>query len=505
MTTWNRAIASGIGDVAVNPGDATVWVAGKDNGTIWFSKKPNNDYAGKQFTQISASGFRRLSVWSPSDFPAGELWAVGANGTVWHCRYDTDKNAFNSEWVKTPANGVVDIAVASNGLVWLASQDGSIFFSDDRCATLHKTQASGMNRVSVGPDGTLWAVGSNGTLWSCNLQTTPSYQEKWVKTAASGMGDVGVHPFLGTVWLAGKNGTIWYSTDRGKNFTWVEDASGFESVAAGSLNSGVDVWGVGGNETLWYKTPELTDTIKKTKYFNIRYDKSLGQAGIDASNGLAQVVDGVYEQQAALFGLSTPPASITLTVWAMTGGGLSEGMSGIDIYAAASAAGEPSYDLGQARYVFAQESAEVCMRAQKGGWYPSDSKGEALSRFLGELAFPGSAVKYGYATGQSWVNQVDRGDWVTHNENNDTTDFATGCAILFLNYMTSQLHLDLRKIIADKSAFLSQVYTNLTGNSNAYGPFRDIMERHFPAKTSFQSFPPPGYPYALSDNPFPLS
>lgn len=196
---------------------------------------------------------------------------------------------------------------------------------------------------------------------------------------------------------------------------------------------------VNGYRARWLPCPGIGSDISKTTK---RFDEN-GRRPWDrsdcTSSGLAQIVDGVYEQQAALFGLSTPPASITLTVWAMTGGGLSEGMSGIDIYAAASAAGQRSYDLGQARYVFAQESAEVCMRAQKGGWYPSDSKGEALSRFLGELAFPGSAVKYGYATSQSWVNQVDRGDWVTHNENNDTTDYATGCAILFLNYMTSQL------------------------------------------------------------------
>ena len=71
--------------------------------------------------------------------------------------------------------------------------------------------------------------------------------------------------------------------------------------------------------------------------------------------------------------------------------------------------------------------------------------------------------------------------------------------------MTTQRKLDLTKIIADRSPFLSQIYTNLTGESDGYRSFRNLMEQHFPAKTSFQSFPPPHYPYTLpSDNPFPL-
>jgi photosystem II stability/assembly factor-like uncharacterized protein len=510
MTTWNQATASGIGDVAASPRDATVWVAGKDNGTIWFSKKPNRDYAGKQFTQMQASRVKRLSVWqteSPSDFPSGELWAIGEQGAAWHCRYDTGTKRFLSDWTRTPTAGMADVTVSPDGTVWFAGQDGSIFFSIDRGVTLHKTQASGMSRICAGPDGTVWAVGSNGTLWSCTLSPPafPLNSDQWVQTPASGMGDIGVHPFFGTLWLAGKNGTIWYSTDRGRNFTRVEDASGFESVAAGTLNSGVDVWGVGVNATLWYKTPEYA-AAAPTKYFHIQYDKSLGQAGVDASNGLAQVVDQIYQQQATLCGLSIIPAPVQLTVGAITGGGVSGGTASIDIHTAANAdSGLASYDLSQARYVFASESAEICMRAQNGGWNPSNSKGEALSRYLGEAAYPGAGARYGYLTAKSWINQLDRGDWVTVNRGDDTTDEATGCAILFLNYMVIQRNLDIKAIVADKSPLLSEVYMHLTGERDAYGPFRDLIERHFPAKTSFQSFPPPNYPYTLqSDNPFPL-
>jgi hypothetical protein len=512
MAIWNQANASGIGDVVVSPRDATVWVAGKSNGTVWFSKKPDRDYAGRQFTKIPATGCTRVSIWeteSPRDFPSGELWAIAAGGTAWYCRYDTDKNVFFIDWTHTPTSGMVDVAVSPDGTIWLVGHDGSIFYSTDRAATVHKSKASGMARISVGPDGTLWAVGSNGTVWSCVLTLANSTAvthstEKWLQTGASGMGDVGVHPFLGTLWLAGKNGTIWSSTDRGKTFSVAGDATGFESVAAGSLNSAVDVWGVGSNESLWYKTTEYTPVLQ-TKYFNIQYDKTLGQAGISAATDLTRVVDSVYQSLADAFRLSPIPSPISLTLDAATGGGVS-GFTTIDIHTVMNdGAGLPSYDLGQARYVFASEIAEVCMRAQKGGWNPSDSKGEALSRFYGEYFNVGGAAKYGYLTAQSWVNQLDRGDWVTVNRADDTTDVATGCALLFLNYMIFQKKLDLARILADRSPLLSQVYANLTGESDAYGPFRNLMEQHFPARTSFQSFPPPHYPYTLtSDNPFPL-
>jgi hypothetical protein len=483
--SWTQTSASGIGDVAGGP-DATVWVAGK-NGTIWFSKKPETDYAGKEFTEIQASNVSRVSVG-----PDEVLWAVCSDGTLWNCLFDTDKGSFTNRWAKTAASGMMDVALSSDGTVWLAGRNGSIWFSNDQAKTFHETDASGFSRVSVGPDGVLWAVGSNGTLWNYDLKGSPP---RWVETVATGMGDVGVGPF-GTVWVAGRNGTIWFSTDSGKNFTWVEDASGFESVAAGSLNSAVDVWGVGSNETLWYKTPDYVH-IAPTAYFTIQYDRSLGQAGLNLANGLAEIVDGQYRTVSALFsGISAKTLPILLSVLAGTGGGLS-GEDYVSVFV--------GIDLDQACYVFVMEIAEVFMRSQpEGGWNPNNSKGEALSRLLAEDFYP-EVPHHGYLTASNWLNSENRDqlDYVSTNDPTDKNFVSTGCAILFLNYMIFQLGLHLKSIIADKSALLSDVYKNLTGQTDAFSSFRDLLQLHFPAPK--KSFTNPEADYDLpSENPFPL-
>lgn len=81
------------------------------------------------------------------------------------------------------------------------------------------------------------------------------WNRRWIKTPASGMGDVTVG-YGGRVWLAGRNGTIWY-TDNGVDFTQVT-ASGFARVAAGPDGA---LWAVGGNGTLWvYRNGSWTNT-----------------------------------------------------------------------------------------------------------------------------------------------------------------------------------------------------------------------------------------------------
>jgi hypothetical protein len=498
---WKSANASGIGDVAMTDiNNGLVWVAGKENGTIWFSKKPETDYAGNQFIEIQGSGFSRVSLASAG---ATVLWAVGstaANGMLWQYAYAGDVPE-KGTWAQTKISEMIDVAVAPDGTVWLVRKDGSILFTPDQGKTSNQIEASGFSRVAVGPDGVLWAVGGNGTLWNCLYDTKKgSFEKNWVQTPATGMGDVAVGPF-GTVWLAGQNGSIWFSTDNGENFTWVDDASagnasGYGSVAAGSLNSGVDVWGVGSNETLWFKTPDYVP-IAPTEYFNIQYDRSLGQSGVDLANGLREIVDPQYRTVSALFGgISAKKLPITLNVMAATGGGLS-GEDYVSVFVGT--------DLDQACYVFVMEIAEVFMRSQpNGGWNPNNSKGEALSRLLAEDAYP-KVPHQGYLTASSWLNSENRDqlDYVSANDDTDKNFVSTGCAILFLNYMMFQLGLDLKKIIADTSPLLSDVYKNLTGRTDAFSSFRVLLERYFPTpKPSFTN--PVPYYELPTENPFPL-
>ena len=143
-------------------------------------------------------------------------------------------------WRSTATSGMRDVAVASNGIIWLTGKNGSVWKADNVYgSSFTQIEASGFSRISAGPDGAVWAVGSNGTLWKFAAGS-------WTETAVSEMEDVAIAPD-GKVWLAGKNGTIWFSSDQGKKFTQIE-ASGFNRVSVGP--SGV-VWAVRSNGTLW--------------------------------------------------------------------------------------------------------------------------------------------------------------------------------------------------------------------------------------------------------------
>src|ERR1051325_173160 len=96
-----------------------------------------------------------------------------------------------TEWTRTPASGIGDVAVGPAGTIWVAGQNGTIWSSSDG-SNFTRVEASGFSRVSVGPDGSVWGVGFNGTLWRLR-------SGQWTKTPASGIGDVAV----------GRDGTVW--------------------------------------------------------------------------------------------------------------------------------------------------------------------------------------------------------------------------------------------------------------------------------------------------------
>jgi len=71
-----------------------------------------------------------------------------------------------------------------------------------------------------------------------------------------------------------------------------------------------------------------------------------------------------------------------------------------------------------------------------------------------------------------------------------------GCAVLFLNYLRTQLNIPWERILQAGGATLAETYANLGLGSDAFAKFRALVDRHFP----------PGKPSAVTtDNPFPLA
>src|SRR5690349_13421323 len=55
-------------------------------------------------------------------------------------------------WRQSSATGMADVAVSRDGILWLAGQNGTVWYSSDGGKTFHKVNASGFNRICVGPD-----------------------------------------------------------------------------------------------------------------------------------------------------------------------------------------------------------------------------------------------------------------------------------------------------------------------------------------------------------------
>lgn len=76
-------------------------------------------------------------------------------------------------------------------------------------------------------------------------------------------------------------------------------------------------------------------------------------------------------------------------------------------------------------------------------------------------------------------------------------DAKTGCAILFIYYLHSQLGYSTHDIVAARAPELSGVFENLTGSSyDPFPEFKALLDQYFPGTTAI--------PGSNPDNPFPL-
>src|SRR5438445_12868117 len=128
------------------------------------------------------------------------------------------------------------------------------------------------------------------------------------------------------------------------------------------------------------------------------------------------------------------------------------------------------------------------------GWGAGNSMGEGLSNLLGTLLHP--AEYYDPNQGpriNPWRNggggpppNPPRADFVTNTENTDKNIFSYGCAILFVNYLVSQLGHPLKNVIRAGGGTLSETYSRLTGQgaSAAFPTFNALLQKHLGSFTS---------------------
>jgi hypothetical protein len=180
------------------------------------------------------------------------------------------------------------------------------------------------------------------------------------------------------------------------------------------------------------------------------------------------------------------------------------------------------------RDLMVAEVTEMFMLAQGRGWFAPDgsneqSIGEGLSHFLNEQFEIGDGRPPGLAFNASrWLNSSlpstnpsstrfgpppanydygSRYDYVNNVlEYDHTNSPASGCSVMFLWYLFTQLGYSTAQICQGAASTLGGVYRNLSGDSADPFPFlKQLLDNAYPPD-AVSSIPGPNF-----DNPFPLA
>jgi hypothetical protein len=234
-----------------------------------------------------------------------------------------------------------------------------------------------------------------------------------------------------------------------------------------------------------------------TEHGSVNYETSLGGDG----SRIAQAVMGRFDDDIAalteIFGGTRLPKPFDVVIKKIDPNG--EGLGGAYHYSCSDqtlycdAKTKPALDPEMSSFLLVSQAADVFGAVQNKGWACGSSNGAGLKRVLAASRYP-HKVK-GWETAAIWLDTPDRPDWVNKSDHTDINAVATGCAVLFLNYLHSQLNIPWQKIVQAGGSNLGETYANLGLGRNGFVKFRQLLDKHFPI----------GKPSQLTtDNPFPL-
>ncbi len=227
-----------------------------------------------------------------------------------------------------------------------------------------------------------------------------------------------------------------------------------------------------------------------TAHFQVSYDSSLDGDGKTLGDAVLLTCENDFTSLQGWFGGITPNG-MPFTVNIVPGsGGASHDSCAAMVLTCDAFSGSDS-DL--VRMLVVAEVDEVFMAQQASGWDCGASNGEGLSRVLATELYP--AALNGFASAAAWLNTNPRPDFVTNNDPTDQNYVSIGCAVLFINYLRSQLNFDLGKIVQTGGATLEDLYRSLTGRSDGFSAFSTLLAQRFPVGTQAT---------LANDDPFPL-
>lgn len=253
----------------------------------------------------------------------------------------------------------------------------------------------------------------------------------------------------------------------------------------------------------------LTPNGGLTTHYQFQYDDSLFKDPQKNPNGpepartnsVIAACENDYNWMAELFGNPAllPNLPIAVNVTQNAGGAGWDFRNGNLTVTINPGTGSASF----VRYLLVAEIVEQFEAAQGRGWFGSGtegSEGEGLSRFLATQFFALNGfgnTPAGFANSNAWLSS-SRADNVNNiSPGDDGPDAATGCALLFIYYLFSQLGFSLGAIVAAGATPLSGVYKNLTGDpGDPFPAFKRLLDTAFPGTSTITQ--------GNLDNPFPL-
>lgn len=246
----------------------------------------------------------------------------------------------------------------------------------------------------------------------------------------------------------------------------------------------------------------------QTAHYCVYYDSALGANGLTIANAVLANCENDYNTLVGWFGGLVPAANATPTNENPTGalfnvliaaldpsgqgggGAYHYGCAAGDIYIDAKTA--PSLDTDYSNFLVVAEISEVFQANMPGApWNCGASNGEGLSRVNATEIYP--AQLDGYTSAASWLDN-GRPNFVDSTDPTDRNYISTGCAVLFLNYLHYQLDFAWPEIVAAGAPTLAGTYQNLTGQTDGFAQFSNLLAAYFPNNPSG----------VTSDNVFPL-
>jgi hypothetical protein len=260
----------------------------------------------------------------------------------------------------------------------------------------------------------------------------------------------------------------------------------------------------------------------KTAHYEISFDTTLpSNSGLMLASGLFDACEQDFALMASWFGDPEPSDLDVLGVAHhfpfpvqivnnSSGNGATVNYSLLGLHVTLNANnGKMAPSVAFLRYLLVSEITEMFMANQDKGWFQGlssgsneGSKGEGLSLFLavqlnmttgvGPVLFPGFSVV------PFWLNSGTsiRPNFVDNNPDDNNHDVITGCTTCFIYFLHNQLGFTIPAIVDAAADTLAGVYQNLTGKTNAWSAFSDLVNNHYPLGFTY---------HPQGDNIFPVS